>query len=73
LESRPRSLMADSAALLEDTLPQFLDVAERFLCVGLLRARGERENAEENQNSPSDASHRGILLGKLYHEGHLME
>jgi hypothetical protein len=51
--------MADPAPLLEDTLPQFLDIVERLFCVCLLRARGERKNGEENQKSPSDTSHGG--------------
>jgi hypothetical protein len=69
LESWPGLFVANPAALLKDALPQFLDIIERLICVGLLRVPRERKNPDENQKSPSDGFHGGCsLLGKLYHE-----
>jgi hypothetical protein len=51
--------MADAAALLEDALPQLLDIIQRLLCVCLLPARSERKDAQENQQTPAEAFHGG--------------
>jgi hypothetical protein len=41
--------VADAAALLENTLAQFLGIVQWCGLCCLLRARGKRKNAEENQ------------------------